>query len=145
MHPTTAIQVTATVILIILLAGSAFLLKKPYRNFVWITAGLIAISSLAYFSSRPFIVESQQANAIEKLDSYLAETFPGEEWGITDTDAQELQSVIELHVIFNNEPAMVYGYEISESAIEQLDAWGLYTGEAHEDLLKRGIELHHLE
>lgn len=108
-------------------------------------AGLIAASSLVYFSSIPFIIESQQANDTEKLDSYLAETYPNEEWVITDTDAHELQSVIELHVIFSNESSIVYAYEISESAIEQLDAWDLYIGEADEDLLKRGIELHHLE
>lgn len=145
MHPTTAIQITAIVILIILLMAFAFLLKKAYRKFVWIMVGLSAASSLVYFSSIPFIVEKQQANAIEKLDSYFAEAYPDEEWVITDTDAHELQSVIELHVVFTNEPTMVYAYEISEPAIEQLDAWRLYTGEAGGDLLKRGIELHHLE
>lgn len=75
----------------------------------------------------------------------MAEAYPDEEWVITDADAHELQSVIELHVVFNNEPSIVYAYEISGPALEQLDAWGLYTGEVGGNLLKRGIELHHLE
>ena len=145
MHPTTAIEIVLISILVILMAGSSFLLKKPYKKFVWITVGLIVISSLTYYSARPFIVESQQANAIEKLDSYLAETYLGETWTITDTDAHELESAINLHVIFDTEPSIVYEYEIDESAIEQLSFWDLYTGDTGENLLETGISLKHLE
>ncbi|MCM3609840.1 hypothetical protein M4S82_01170 [Planococcus sp. MERTA32b] len=138
MHPTTVIEIGLVSALVALLSGAAFLLKKTYRKFVWIVVGAIVLSSLAYYSTRPFIVKSQQAAAVEKLDSYLTGKYRAETWVITDTDAHELQEVINLHVIFDNEPSIVYEYEVAEETIEQLSFWNLHTGES-------GVVFEHLE
>lgn len=143
MYPTTIIEIGLISIVVILLCGFAFLLKKPFRKFVWITAGLIMLSSLAYYSARPFIVEMQQTTAMEKLNSYLVERYKEESWRISDTDAYELQKTIQMHVIFENEPAIVYKYEITDDNVEQLNFWDV--PEADVDSLKSGVELKHLE
>lgn len=145
MHPTTVIEIGLVSALVVLLSGAAFLLKKTYRKFVWITVGAIMLSSLAYYSARPFIVESQQAAAVEKLDSYLTDKYRDETWVITDTDAHELQKIIKLHVIFDREPSIVYEYEVAEETIEQLSFWNLHTGVTGGELLKTGLEMEHVE
>lgn len=145
MYPTTAIEILIVSIITIILFCLAFILKKPYKSIMWIIASIILISSIAFFSLRPFLIESHQNKAIEQLDTYLSEKYKNESWVITDTDESELQKTVKLHVIFESEPSIVYKYEIEETTIRQIRFGDLNTGIADDKLLETGIELQHLE
>lgn len=144
MHPTTIIEMGFVLVVTALLSVVALFLRKPLKILILTAAGFILIGSIVFYSSRPNIVENQTNNAIQQLDTHLTNTYNGEFWEIFHTDDYKIKEVKILHVIFNEEPALVYEYRVTESAIKQLSFWGK-NGESAEMLLEKGIEPQHIE
>ncbi|WP_211654912.1 hypothetical protein [Planococcus alpniumensis] len=145
MQPTTIIEIIFILVGTGLLTLVAYFLKKPLKMLVLSAAGLILISSIIFYSVHPFIVESQTNNAIQQLDAHLTTTFKADSWEISDTDDYEIKKVKFLHVIFDNEPTIVYEYQITESTIKQVRFWGAETGDDAEILLDKGRAPQHIE
>ena len=145
MQPTTIIEISFILVVTALLSVAALFLRKPLKILILIAAGFILIGSIIFYSTRPIIVENQTNEAIQQLDTHLTSTFNGESWEIFDTDDYEIKKIKFLHVIFNNEPMIVYEYKVTESAIKQLSFWGKETGDNAEVLLENGIDPQHIE
>ena len=145
MHPTTIIEMGFILVVTALLSVVALFLRKPLKILILTAAGFILIGSIIFYSTRPIIVANQTNEAIQQLDTHLTNTFNGDSWEIFDTDDYEIKKVKFLHVIFDNEPMIVYEYKVTESAIKQLSFWGKETGDNAEVLLEKGIDPQHIE
>ncbi|MBU9673349.1 hypothetical protein KQ939_00515 [Planococcus sp. CP5-4] len=145
MHPTTAIEMVLILVVTGLLTVVALFLRKSLKVLILTTAGFILVSSMIFYSLRPLIVESQTNNAIQQLDAHLTTTFKDDSWEISHTDDHEIKKVKFLHVIFDNEPTVVYKYQITESTIKQVRFWGAETGDNAEILFGKGIAPQHIE
>ncbi|AQU79537.1 hypothetical protein [Planococcus faecalis] len=145
MQPTTIIEISFILVVTALLSVVALFLRKPLKILILIAAGFILIGSIIFYSTRLIIVENQTNEAIQQLDTHLTNTFNGESWEIFDTDDYEIKKIKFLHVIFNNEPMIVYEYKVTESAIKQLSFWGKENGDNAEVLLENGIDPQHIE
>ncbi len=101
-----------------------FLLPKKVRKFVWVILGIILICSYIYQGAiRPLIIGQQTGKAIEVLEGHLKEKYPMDSWGITDTDDFKIEPVINLHVIFDSEPKVVYEYTVEDTVVRQVSMW----------------------
>lgn len=94
---------------------------KKVRKFVWVILGIILICSYIYQRAiRPLIIEQQTGKAIEVSEGHLEEEYPMDSWGITDTDDFKIEPVINLHVIFDSEPKVVYEYTVEDTVVRQI-------------------------
>ena len=87
------------------------------------------------------IIERQTEKAIEVLEDHLEDKYPMDSWGITDTDDYRIESVINLHVIFNSEPKLVYEYTVEDTVVKQVSKWTVLGTSVEES----GIEPQHAE
>jgi hypothetical protein len=142
MEPIILIGLFFITICIFALGLLTFLLPKKVRKFVWVILGVILICSYIYQGViRPLIIEQQTGKAIEVLKGHLEEKHPMDSWGITDTDDIKIEPVINLHVIFDSEPKVVYEYTVEDTVVWQVNMWtvsGTSIGES-------GIEPQHAE
>ncbi len=142
MEPTILIGLFFITICIIAVGMLAFLLPKKVRNYVWGILGIILICSYIYQGAiRPLIIERQTEKAIEVLEDHLEDKYPMDSWGITDTDDYRIESVINLHVIFNSEPKLVYEYTVEDTVVKQVSMWTVLGTSVEES----GIEPQHAE
>ncbi len=141
MHPTTFIELSIVFSVIIVIAIIALLFPKKVKKMVWILSAVILIAGVSFYTARPFIVEHQTEKAVEQLEKHLEETYPGDAWGITDTDEHRMTKVVFLHVIFVSEPDIVYEYTFENKTIEQVGMWML-SGEPVEE---SGVKPKHSE
>lgn len=66
------------------------------------------------------ITDQQTEKAMEVLEGHLEEKYPTDSWKIYDSDDYKIEPIIYLHVIFNNEPKMVYEYTVEDTVIRQV-------------------------
>ena len=142
MEPTILIGLFLITICIFAVGLLTFLLPKKVRKFVWVILGTILICSYIYQGAiRPLIIEQQIEKAIEVLEGHLEEKYPMDSWGISDTDDFKIEPVINLHVIFDSEPKVVYEYTVEDTVVRQVSMWTI-SGTLVED---SGIEPQHAE
>lgn len=142
MEPTILIGLFFITICVFVVGLLTFLLPKKVRNFVWVILGIILICNYTYEGAiRPLIIEQQTESAIEVLVDHLEEKYPLDSWGITDTDDFKIEPVINLHVIFDSEPKVVYEYTVEDAVVSQVNMWTV-SGESVEEA---GIEPQHAE
>ncbi|WP_336045653.1 hypothetical protein [Solibacillus ferritrahens] len=142
MEPTILIGLFFITTIIFAVGLLTFLLPKRVRKFVWIILGTILICSYIYQGTiRPLIIEQQTEKAIEVLEGHLEEKYPMDSWRITDTDDFRIEPVINLHVIFDSEPKVVYDYTVEDTAVRQVNMWTV-SGKSVEE---SGIEPQHAE
>ena len=142
MEPTILIGLLFITICIFAVGLLTFLLPKKVRKFVWIILGTILICSYIYQGAiRPLIIEQQTEKAIEVLEGHLEEKYPMDSWRITDTDDFRIEPVINLHVIFDSEPKVVYEYTIEDTVVKQVSMWTVSGTSVEES----GIEPQHAE
>jgi hypothetical protein len=137
MDPTTVIGLFFITGCIIGVSLFAFLLPKKIRKIVWVILGIVLISSYIFLGAiRPFIIQQQTNQAIEELEKHLEVSYPEDSWSITDTDENQIKSVIYLHVIFESEPKVVYEYAVEEAVIEQVSMWTVLGNSVEESGIK---------
>ena len=142
MEPTILIGLLFITLCIFAVGLLTFLLPKKVRRFVWIILGIILICSYTYQGAiRPLIIEQQTEKAIEVLEGHLVEKFPMDSWIITDTDDYRIEPVINLHVIFDSEPKVVYEYSVEDTVVRQVNMWTVSGTQVEES----GIEPQHAE
>ncbi|KAA0966321.1 hypothetical protein FQ087_08825 [Sporosarcina sp. ANT_H38] len=142
MEPTILIGLFFITICIFAVGLLTFLLPKKVRKFVWVILGIILICSYIYQGTiRPLIIEQQTGKAIEVLEGHLEEKYSMDSWGITDTDDFNIKPVINLHVIFDSEPKVVYEYTVEDTVVSQVRMWTI-SGKSVEE---SGIEPQHEE
>lgn len=115
-------------------------MPKIWKFMLGIVA-VVMLTAILYYSVRPTLVEKQTNQAIEELEGYLINKYPGESWNITDSDDFELKDRKILYVIFDNEISIVYGYAIEDEDIDQIKVFEKETGK---DSLE-GLSLKHRE
>ncbi|MEK5068678.1 hypothetical protein [Sporosarcina sp. FSL K6-1508] len=142
MEPTILIGLLFITICIFAVGLLTFLLPKKVRKFVWGILGIILICSYIYQGAiRPLIIEQQTGKAIEVLEGHLEEKYSKDSWGITDTDDFKIEPVINLHVIFDSEPKVVYEYTVEDTEVRQVRMWTVSGTSVEES----GIEPQHAE
>jgi len=142
MEPTILIGLFFISICIFVVGLLTFLLRKKVRKYVWVILGIILICSFIYQGAiRPLIIEQQTEIAIEVLEGHLEEKYPMDTWGISDTDDFKIEPVINLHVIFDSEPKVVYEYTVEDTVVRQVSMWTV-SGTLVED---SGIDPQHAE
>ena len=142
MEPTILIGLFFITICIFAAGLLTFLLPKKVRKFVWVILGIILICSYIYQGViRPMIIEQQTEKAIEVLEGHLEEKYPMDSWRITDTDDSKIEPVINLHVIFDSEPKVVYEYTVEDTVVKQV-SMSTVSGTSVEE---SGIEPQHAE
>ena len=142
MEPTILIGLFFITTIIFAVGLLTFLLPKRVRKFVWIILGTILIGTYIYQGTiRPLIIEQQTEKAIEVLEGHFEEKYPMDSWRITDTDDFRIEPVINLHVIFDSEPKVVYDYTVEDTAVRQVNMWTV-SGKSVEE---SGIEPQHAE
>ncbi|PLS17464.1 hypothetical protein CVD28_13015 [Bacillus sp. M6-12] len=141
MHPTTIIDLFLIFLAALVIGLIAFLLPKECRKIAWGISCFIVLAGIIFYGTRPFIVEYQTKNATEKLVNHFRKLYPNDSWRITDTDEHRIQPVVNLHVIFESEPKIVYAYKVENEAIKQVGMWML-SGDPAEG---SGMELRHNE
>ena len=94
-----------------------FLLPKKVRKFVWVILGIILICSYIYQGAiRPLVLEQQTGKAIEVLEGHLEEKYSMDSWEL-QLDDFKIEPVINLHVIFDSEPKVVYEYTVEDTVV----------------------------
>ena len=142
MEPTILIGLFFITICIFAVGLLTLLLPKKVRKFVWVILGIILICSYIYQGAiRPLIIEQQTGKAIEVLEGHLEEKYPKDSWGISDTDDFKREPVINLHVIFDSEPKVVYEYTVEDTVVKQVSMWTVSGTSVEES----GIEPQHAE
>ena len=142
MEPTILIGLFFITTIIFAVGLLTFLLPKRVRKFVWIILGTILICSYIYQGTiRPLIIEQQTEKAIEVLEGHLEEKYPMDSWRITETDDFRIEPVINLHVIFDSEPKVVYDYTVEDTVVKQVNMWTVSGNSVEES----GIEPQHAE
>ena len=96
---------------------------------------------ITFYGTRPFIVQHQTNKARVKLGNYFKETYPEDSWHITDTNEHEIQHSVNLRVIFESEPSIVYEYTVRGTTIKQVNMWNLSVHPAGD----KKTNLHHGE
>lgn len=101
--------------------------------------------AILFYSIRPILVDRQTNQAIEELQDYLSNKYPGEPWNIMDADDFELKDSKIMFVIFNNGPKIVYEYDIRDKSVDQTGFWEKGTGNSLEEMLLEGLSPNHIE
>lgn len=125
MHPTTIIDLTLLVGFIIGNCLIALLLPKNVKKIIWVLSCTILLIGITFYSVRPFIVQYQTNKAIDVLENHLRVIYTDDSWRITDTDENEIESIVYLHVIFKSEPKLVYEYAVQKTTLDQVGMWML--------------------
>ena len=124
MSPTVIIGLFLVTCGVMVISVLVFLLPRKMRITTWILLGIFLMSYYSYYGAiRPFIIQYQTEQAVAVLDEHLKEKYPEDSWNITDTDEISIKPAIYLHVIFNNEPRIVYEYTVKNTIIQQEDIW----------------------
>lgn len=123
MHPTTFISLIFIFTAALVIGGVSFLLPERIKKRSWLILTFILILTVIFFSIRPVIIKHETKVATEHLELHLKNMHPNESWVITDTDEYRFKNATYLHVIFDNEPNIVYMYMIDGSQIYQIDMW----------------------
>ena len=123
MHPITVIEITASIIFVIVIFIIAFLLPKKARKLSLIIVSLFTVLFLLFFVVRPYWVDSQVSKKMEQLNQYLGETYPNQEWTISRQEERRQYNPYHLEVEFENEKGWTYTYSaVNEKSICQ-NAW----------------------
>ncbi|QFT87656.1 hypothetical protein FIU87_03240 [Bacillus sp. THAF10] len=133
MHPITAIEIAVSVVFVIIIFVTAFLLPRRFRKRSVMVASSITIALLLFFAVRPFWVDYQVSKKTEYLELFLEEKYPDQEWKISRQIGRQYNPY-HLNVEFENEKNRIYTYSVvDEKNICQV-AW--MTEEGH--LLSEG-------
>lgn len=111
MHPITVVEITSSVIFIIVVFVIALLLPSKIRKFSLITALLITVLLLLFFAIRPYWIDYQVLIKTEQLNQYLVERYPNQEWEIKRKVGRQYNPY-HLEVSFNNENGWTYTYSV---------------------------------
>ncbi|KGE20136.1 DUF3139 domain-containing protein [Paenibacillus wynnii] len=122
MHPITVIEITASVVFVIVIFLIALLLPDRVRKLSLITACSITVLLLVFFALRPYWIDYQVSQKTEQLNQYLEEKYPNQEWEISRQVGRQYNAY-HLEVTFKNEKGWIYTYSVvNEKNIHQ-SAW----------------------
>lgn len=122
MHPITVIEITVSVVFLIVIFVAALLLPSKFKKLGIISALSITAIILSFFAIRPYWVDFQAAKKTEQLQRYLEEKYPDEQWDISRQTGRQYNPY-HINVTFNNENDWIYTYfVINENNICQR-AW----------------------
>ncbi len=111
MHPITVIEITVSIILVIVTFVIALLLPKNSRKFWLMIASLLTVLLLLFFTIRPYWVDYQVSKKIEQLNQYLVEKYPNQEWTIRQQEGRQYNPY-HLKVEFETEKGWTYTYSV---------------------------------
>lgn len=121
-------------------------LKKPYQKYIRMVLIIFMLASIGLsYLIRPLLVDWQTDQAIERLEDHLTKLYIQERWTISDTNDKDLRDVKYLHVVFGNEPELIYYYMVERDNVWQITFHGREAEEPKSNLFERRIIPKHLE
>ena len=127
MHPDELISYSLAAIPLFLILSLAILLRGKWRKGGFIAAGVYALVSIAFFLVQPYYTDYRIEEKVEMLDIYLEEAYPNETWTIWTVphreDGYESMNPYIIEVTFESEPAVHYGFSVTEEEIKPVSYW----------------------
>ena len=111
LHPITVIEITASVIFVIVIFVISLLLPNKIRKLSLITACSLTVLMLMFFAIRPYWINYQVSQKTELLNQYLQEKYPNKEWEISRQGGRQYNPY-HLIVSFKHEKGWAYIYSV---------------------------------
>ncbi|MBM7553951.1 hypothetical protein [Thalassobacillus pellis] len=89
MHPITATEITTSVIFVIGIFVMSLLTPSNIRKHCLLVSISLTALLLMLFAVRPFWIDYQVSKKTEQLKEYLEETFPQQEWKISQQEGRQ--------------------------------------------------------
>jgi hypothetical protein len=111
LHPITAIEITASVVFVIVIFVIAFFLPNKVRKLSLIMAYSLTVILLLFFAVRPYWIDYQVSKKTEQLNQYLEGKYPNQDWEISRQVGRQYNPY-HLEVSFKNEKGWTYTYSV---------------------------------
>jgi len=109
LHSITVIEISVSIFVVLATILLAFLLPRKISKLAIIIAPILSILFILFFAIRPYWVGYQVSKKIEKLNQYLVEKYPHQEWTISRHEGRQYNPY-HFEVEFKNEKGWTYTY-----------------------------------
>jgi hypothetical protein len=131
MHPITVIEITASVICVVLLFIITMLIPKKARKISLFLVLFITLVLISWFAVRPYWIDYKVSIKTEQLNLYLKQRYPNQEWKI-DRKVGRQYNPYSLDVTFENEKDWTYSYLVRDNQTISQNGYSVPDGKSPE-------------